>query len=392
MTTNAYHPFFNPKGIVVMLFIFMLGGLAGAVAFSDLFGSRTVELEEIVIMPAQEEETPAMSGDAFIIVERMPELIGGLSALQQELRYPAIAKRAGIEGRVFVQFIVDERGHVEDAQVVRGIGAGCDEEAVRAVQQMRFVPGRQRGKAVRVKMSLPVTFRLAGNTEFEYEERAVAEFEASRAASDEAFVIVEQMPELIGGLSALQQELRYPAIAKRAGIEGRVFVQFIIDKEGRVEDAQVVRGIGAGCDEEAVRAVLQMRFVPGRQRGEAVRVKMSLPVIFRLNNAVEARVDSAVIDASARFQPENGTKTLNLHTENGLVPGTVLLSSNGNQLREGTDYTVDYEAGTLTISSSTYLTGNEVFSVKYDPVVSEETEVPAQAGGVLVRSRRSSQN
>lgn len=96
----------------------------------------------------------------FVVVEEMPQLVGGLAALAREIRYPEMAKKAGVEGRVIVTFVVDEAGRVRDAEVVRGIGAGCDAEALRAVQQMRFVAGKQRGQAVSVKMSLPVTFKL----------------------------------------------------------------------------------------------------------------------------------------------------------------------------------------------------------------------------------------
>jgi protein TonB len=108
--------------------------------------------------PAPEEEE--VEPEIFVIVEQMPELIGGLAAIQKQIKYPEIAKKAGVEGRVIVQFIVDEQGSVVDPHVVRGIGAGCDEEAVRAVQQAKFEPGKQRGKAVKVKMSLPITFKL----------------------------------------------------------------------------------------------------------------------------------------------------------------------------------------------------------------------------------------
>lgn len=109
--------------------------------------------------PAQEEEEEP-EPEIFVIVEQMPELIGGLAAIQKQINYPEIAKKAGVEGRVIVQFVVDESGNVMDPQVVRGIGAGCDEEAVRAVKQAKFKPGKQRGKPVKVKMSLPITFRL----------------------------------------------------------------------------------------------------------------------------------------------------------------------------------------------------------------------------------------
>lgn len=102
----------------------------------------------------------AEASDVFVVVEQMPELIGGLSGIQRAIEYPELAKKAGIEGRVFIQFIVDTCGCVQDAQVARGIGAGCDEEALRVVREARFKPGLQRGKPVKVKMSLPIVFKL----------------------------------------------------------------------------------------------------------------------------------------------------------------------------------------------------------------------------------------
>jgi len=109
--------------------------------------------------PVQEEETEPEE-DFFIVVEQMPELIGGLSALQQQIRYPEMARRAGIQGLVIVQFIVNERGEIENPRILRGIGGGCDEEALRVVRNARFNPGLQRGRPVRVQYQLPVVFRL----------------------------------------------------------------------------------------------------------------------------------------------------------------------------------------------------------------------------------------
>ena len=109
-------------------------------------------------------------------------------------------------------------------------------------------------------------------------EETAAEIEAE----PEIFVVVEQMPRLIGGLAGVQERIEYPEVARLAAIEGKVIVQFVVDEEGRVRDPVVLRGIGGGCDEEAVRAVLQARFEPGRQRGKAVRVRYVVPIIFKL--------------------------------------------------------------------------------------------------------------
>lgn len=108
--------------------------------------------------------------------------------------------------------------------------------------------------------------------------------EENEEEEEDFFVAVEQMPELKGGMAKLQQCVNYPERARKAGIEGRVIIQFVVSKEGKVEDQKVIRSLGGGADKEALRCVKQAEFEPGRQRGKPVRVQYSLPVIFRLQN------------------------------------------------------------------------------------------------------------
>ena len=121
--------------------------------------SESLETSSPPPQPEGEEEEEEEQ-EVFVVVEDRPELIGGMAALQQAVEYPEFAKKAGIEGRVFVQFIVDEEGNVQNPQVTRGVHKMLDQAAVEAVKEMKFKPGKQRGKAVKVQMSLPVTFRL----------------------------------------------------------------------------------------------------------------------------------------------------------------------------------------------------------------------------------------
>jgi len=107
--------------------------------------------------PSQEEDEEE---DFFVVVEQQPELIGGIKGLQEKVEYPELARRAGIEGRVIIQFIVNENGEVENPRVLRGIGGGCDEAALKVVKEAKFEPGMQRGRPVRVQYSLPITFKL----------------------------------------------------------------------------------------------------------------------------------------------------------------------------------------------------------------------------------------
>lgn len=96
------------------------------------------------------------------------------------------------------------------------------------------------------------------------------------------FEVVEEMPAPIGGLKSIQEKVHYTEIARRAGVEGTVFIEAKIDKNGNVVDAFVKKGLGAGLDTEALNAVLSTKFNPGKQRGKAVNVKMVIPIKFIL--------------------------------------------------------------------------------------------------------------
>jgi len=100
------------------------------------------------------------------------------------------------------------------------------------------------------------------------------------------YVVTDKMPELIGGLKSVQSRIQYPEKAKKAGIQGRVYVQFIVNKEGNVVNPHVIRGIGGGCNKEALKAVEQARFKPGYKDGKPVQVRYALPIVFSLKNQV----------------------------------------------------------------------------------------------------------
>jgi protein TonB len=112
-----------------------------------------------------EEEETVEEQPIFIVVESSPEFPGGMNMmmkyLRDNLKYPQIARETNIQGRVFVSFVVEIDGSITDVSVLRGIGGGCDEEAVRVVKNMpKWTPGKQRGMPVRVRFNLPVKFTL----------------------------------------------------------------------------------------------------------------------------------------------------------------------------------------------------------------------------------------
>ena len=96
----------------------------------------------------------------YSMVEQMPQIVGGISVLYEHIDYPKEALDKKIEGRVFVQFVVDENGSVTQQKVLKDIGFGCGDAAVEALKQISFTPGIQNGVAVPVSYTLPVTFKL----------------------------------------------------------------------------------------------------------------------------------------------------------------------------------------------------------------------------------------
>lgn len=133
-----------------------------------------IDQEEIFSIQAKEVNEPVeleeeIAEEVFLFVEKMPEPVGGYSTfyayLNENLHYPNSARKLGIEGKVFVKFVVSESGAITSPEVVKGIGAGCDEEAVRVVKGApAWIPGDQRGKKVKVQIILPINFVLHKGT------------------------------------------------------------------------------------------------------------------------------------------------------------------------------------------------------------------------------------
>jgi len=128
----------------------------------DVEADDETEFEEYV--PVEEEEE-IVEAEIFTVVESMPEFPGGTGELYkylgQSIKYPPLAKESGIQGRVFVNFVVEPNGSISHVRVLRGIGGGCDEEAIRVIKNMpNWNAGKQRGKPVRVQFNMPILFKL----------------------------------------------------------------------------------------------------------------------------------------------------------------------------------------------------------------------------------------
>ena len=244
-----------------------------AMAFSQNGGAAT-------------QATVASDGQVHDKVEQPPQFPGGYGALEQwkkqHIIYPEEAIASGAQGQVVVRFVILKTGEVADAEILRSIDPALDKEALRLVSSMpRWTPGMQDGNAVSVRWDEPVTFTLPTAEEIAEMERKKKEKE------QQVFDLVEQMPKFPGGQSALMQWLRtnikYPKESAEKGIEGRVIVSFIVRSTGEITDIKVARSVDPLLDQEAIRVIGSMpKWIPGKQGGEAVNVRYTMPLTFRL--------------------------------------------------------------------------------------------------------------
>lgn len=218
-----------------------------------------------------------MNEQVFTVVEKMPSFPGGdaelLKYIATNIKYPKESQDNGEQGRVICSFIVGRDGSVNNPEVLRGVTPLLNEEAVRVINTMpRWNPGMQRGKAVAVKYTVPITFRLKSPVE---------------ETKEETLTVVDVMPQYPGGdrelLKFIAQSIKYPTDAQEAGVQGRVLCSFVVDKKGNIVEPKIVRGIDPALDAEALRVIGMMpRWTPGRQDGKAVRVLYTVPITFRL--------------------------------------------------------------------------------------------------------------
>lgn len=239
-------------------------------------------------------------GEVFQVVEEMPMFPGGMEELmkylQKEIKYPQEAIDKGIGGKVIVQFVVNTDGSICNDSVVKSVDPILDAEAIRVVRSMpNWTPGKQRGEPVRVRFTMPVAFGMGGNTTsgtpHTYTNTTVKQKTVAKQddTEDEIVNAPEEQAVYPGGMGELMKflsrNIKYPKEAQDKGIQGRVVLQFVVNKDGSICDSKVVKAVDPQLDAEALRVINAMpNWTPGKQKGEPVRTRFTLPVSFRLSN------------------------------------------------------------------------------------------------------------
>jgi TonB family protein len=224
------------------------------------------------------DEVPAMPGCASLSGEERSNCSNQklFQYIGDNLKYPEAAKKAGVEGEVHLSFTITTDGAIVDAKILKGLGYGCDEELLRIINAMpRWSPARKAGKPAEVSYTLPVKFRLGDKSAAQIDHQP--RFAGCAEAKDPDACSIERLSAYI------VEHLDYPESARKAGLEGMVVVRFVVGDNGAVRDAVLEKGIGAGCDEAALRLVEKMpNWEPGTKGGKPAAMEFTLPLRFAL--------------------------------------------------------------------------------------------------------------
>ncbi len=219
-------------------------------------------------------------------LDQKPKYPGGEEALKsylEDVEYPDKVKRKFIEGKVFVRFYIDENGSPVDFDITKGTGTILDSAALQHVKNMpQWSPGYKNSEPVKVKRIVTVPFKLQ-KRDFDF---PVEYSENNDFNEENIYKKVEKMPEFPGGQEALNEylkEINYPDYAQDHGIEGEVYVRFVIDEEGKTTNVSIAKGTKTILDIAALLHVKNMpKWKPGYDDGNLVKVQYVVPIRFRL--------------------------------------------------------------------------------------------------------------
>ena len=228
---------------------------------------------------------------------------GGVEAYAQYLadnqQYPTAALQRGATGTVEVTFVVEKTGVISNVTASKPVDPQLDAEAVRLIKGgPNWTPAQHKGQKVRQRVSIPISFQIplgAGGPAPATDPEASpgttpagAPKPASGALKAGATVVTPDQPARpVGGLEAfyewIQKNQQYPALARRRKIEGQVKVAFVVQKDGSLTDVKVVKPLGSGLDQEALRLIKTApNWTPATYQGQPLKQNMILSVLFQL--------------------------------------------------------------------------------------------------------------
>ncbi len=257
----------------------------------ELISSRSISYDENYIAPLsaykEGKNHRKIENDDFICgLEICPEPVGGIEEIESNIIYPQLARQYKLEGYVLITTKINARGIPENIRVLQGLGLGCSEAAIEAVNKTKFVPGKNNGDIVETDVTFKLKFRIKeaeDKIDFSIAQSNQVEPETKKIEQSSYIECeIDECPKPVGGIIELLKNLRYPPNAKRNKISGEVKLKVKVDELGFVISTEVIEGLGYGCDEAAQSTVIKTQFNPGRQNGKETETAIEIIVPFIL--------------------------------------------------------------------------------------------------------------
>tara|TARA_R110002050_G_scaffold196426_2_gene331396 strand:+ start:105023 stop:107677 length:2655 start_codon:yes stop_codon:yes gene_type:complete len=286
-----------------------------------IIGGKTVRNVEALVSEVNEAimDVPFSTVDEVPIFPGCEDSLDKRACFQEKIkehisknfRYPAEAQEKGIQGKVNLMFVIDESGTIGNLRM-RGPSELLENEASRIISLLpKMTPGKQRGKSVRVPFSIPIAFKLHGNTEDDAKGSIINQ------DLDMPFAVVDEAPIFPGCEDAvdkracfqehlykhISKNFRYPEAAQELGMQGKVNTMFTIGKDGSINNLRL-RGPSKLLEEEAKRILsLLPNMSPGKQKGKEVNVPFSVPITFKLQGEItNDLISKKFIEANPAFK------------------------------------------------------------------------------------------
>jgi TonB family protein len=180
-------------------------------------------------------------------------------------KYPFIDK-VNEKPTLEYRFLINENGMIDKIIVGKKNDPEINQFVFKSVNDWKYTPAEKNDKVVKSQLNMI----LSETANLEVNEKDYK-------------TVVDEMPQPVGGMKSIQEKIIYPETAKQNGIEGKVFLTAFINEVGNVVSVRIIKGFNQDCSDAAMQAVLQTKFIPGKQNGSPVKVQVTIPIIFKLN-------------------------------------------------------------------------------------------------------------
>ncbi len=299
-------------GLSAPLFVLMLILSSATVSSSKVLKYITTNAEDELLVPASssvsmligdnkvEFAPPLLLADTVNNTQK-PSFPGGKSALDaymgKNVRYPIRDRENNIQGKVNLQFAIETDGSVTDVIAISGPSKSLKDASIVAMKNSpKCIPGYKDGKVIKMPYSYEVSFTIGEDVL----NRAKTFKVVDNNVDNQVFAVLETQPKFPGGiqnfLQYLGKNVKYPAEDRKNNLQGKVIVQFVIERNGSLTDIKAISSPSNAMSEEAVRVVSSSpKWIPGMQGGSFVRSQFTVPITFTLDNS--KTTSNAVTDA-----------------------------------------------------------------------------------------------